>query len=825
MSLFVLVIVPRRRRGDDDQSADSLVFYRLSFIIHGSRWKVTRESGSFMFGQATNAPTTSYASSNHLTGREVEAKFGGSKTHDGVITTSQPPQIPPRIPPRRMQAAADSGSSAQKLWISSLTWHQRGMNGQRTMEPDLAGSDRARPVSPGGDEAREPVIWPRRHPLPPPWIPLGSPTHGARRGPADMGLDMGLDMGIMELSDRLDRMSIMVMTRSHSAHSPNSATNATPRFHLLSALAIQPLRRHPGALPVSFPGRSTGPRRGFIWHEAVARMDNDKTGGDAITSKLQADATETSQDGAKDHQDTPATHTHFANPVASHPRLLWRMVDVPALPFRAWRRLRFGSWQPDMNQAIVHHRTRSEIQPTILTLLDVLYNSLILTNTAPYLPVASLLNLAATSRDFRYLLYQTPGVFRHLDLSHVKTAQFNIAKAERGDVWHNVQLDEILTEDDFYSGPLRGIFSSLRRRSLLQDVQTLILDGLSVTADMCHEIINDPSYNVRILSIRDAKNLNQGKLRGALTYACRNTRPEGSPKLKALYVFGSQDAATVALATVSATQKSIGAGWNHKSHKALVSSLQTEEDLWWSKKGRIIARPVADDWASCLLACEGIISFDAVLCKGPRHRNSPMYGKTAVQADCGAAVATYAVGGCASCGKAPEGLTRTHSHTPASLPLLTPPPLLGSSIRAATTPRSLSESFVPRCTDCLRERYCACCNKWWCESCYIPGQGLQDGGITIVEYDGSWNSLENYETEFKPAKTKESIVTWMTRDHRNQLFSWFSNPENVCIVPCHNDASRGEEQSSGCSNVSEVANDNFDTGKIIQELLGVRHQL
>ena len=59
----------------------------------------------------------------------------------------------------------------------------------------------------------------------------------------------------------------------------------------------------------------------------------------------------------------------------------------------------------------------------------------------------------------------------------------------------------------FYSGPLRGIFAMLQRRDLLSCVQTLVLDGLSVTADLCNEIIADPRYNVSFLYISGVKNL------------------------------------------------------------------------------------------------------------------------------------------------------------------------------------------------------------------------------------------------------------------------------------------------------------------------------
>lgn len=144
------------------------------------------------------------------------------------------------------------------------------------------------------------------------------------------------------------------------------------------------------------------------------------------------------------------------------------------------------------------------------SLLDLFSNTLILYETIPSLPIATLLDLASTSKDIRALLFNTPGVFRHVDLSSIKSAQFDVAAVDHGgEVWRNAQLDENLTEDEFYSGPLRGIFYNLGRSNILANVQTLVLDGLSVTADLINDILVDPKFQVRILSIRETKNLNE----------------------------------------------------------------------------------------------------------------------------------------------------------------------------------------------------------------------------------------------------------------------------------------------------------------------------
>lgn len=83
------------------------------------------------------------------------------------------------------------------------------------------------------------------------------------------------------------------------------------------------------------------------------------------------------------------------------------------------------------------------------TLLFFLSNPLLLSLTVDYLSPSATVNLAATCRSFRSLVYGTPGVFRRLDLSQVRSAQFDIYPIDQGgEIWRNVQLDESLTEDE-----------------------------------------------------------------------------------------------------------------------------------------------------------------------------------------------------------------------------------------------------------------------------------------------------------------------------------------------------------------------------------------
>ena len=340
----------------------------------------------------------------------------------------------------------------------------------------------------------------------------------------------------------------------------------------------------------------------------------------------------------------------------------------------------------------------------------------------------------------------------------------------------------ILLADSFYSGPLRGIFSNLRRHNILRDVSTLILDGLSVTAELVHDIITDPTFSVKILSLRDAKNLNERKLRGALETACRRTRPDGTPRLKALYIFGAKEPLVSAAAdarscctTAPKRTETIGADWNQRSQEALTAALTKDEgDAWYVRRGKMVPRPIAQDWAHTLLACDGIIAFDAVLCRGPRHLNSPAFGKVNISSSGGPspnppshwAVATHALDGCAGCGSAPEGWTtwgesNNDDEAASRYPLLAPPPLHSSNVNIASCPSGatirphLATSckppmrFIPRCMECLRDRYCWGCHKWWCESCFVAG-GLdeQNNGLYYKVRDGlcteCWDKDFNY---------------------------------------------------------------------------------
>ena len=416
------------------------------------------------------------------------------------------------------------------------------------------------------------------------------------------------------------------------------------------------------------------------------------------------------------------------------------------------------------------------------SLIDILDNSLILKQLTPYIPIASRLALAATSKTICHILQSSPETYRYVDLSAWQSARVPDMAVDRGGVnWRSQRMDEALTEDDVYCGPLRGIFSRLAKRNALRSIHILILDGLTVPADLVAEIINDT--NVQILSIRQARQLNQRKLMQVLKYACRPTRAQHTPRLKGLYVFGPKDSTNALIRTASPSTlgegsaresqpegvmesdgAQIGASWNKRSQDALNTPI-VPFNPWYSPIGRMITKSeFLSEWAETLKACEGIIFFDAVLCRGPRH-DITKYSAGAAQ-HLGSneswlppAVADITLGpkGCVQCGTATEGAA-VHSVSPAEhLPLISPSPLHSSSIHAAQRPDGAFSASFPRlfarCSECLTGRWCERCNKWWDEQCYPSALT----GSRISEVRNAATALDQRRKD-KPKRTKDVRV-------------------------------------------------------------------
>lgn len=374
---------------------------------------------------------------------------------------------------------------------------------------------------------------------------------------------------------------------------------------------------------------------------------------------------------------------------------------------------------------------------------DALSNSLILDNIAPYLPVPSLMALSSTSRTLQAMITQTPYIFRRLDLTQCRGAQFPATLPTE---------DDDLIEDQVYSAPLRRIFSSLEKRSVLQDVRTLVLDGLSVPADLVADIILTDRFNVNILSIRECRHLNERKLMQTIQHAVRPTRPEGTPRVKGIYHFSSmkspQPRAPVrhryrdwwgsrmgsSRSSRSSSQAPSGDS-SDSGEKGSYHSLVSQQNEWYSSSGKLFKHSLEEGWAQTLQKCEGIIAFDAVLCRGPRH-DVDQYTLTSEEDSApsapllGPAIATVALGprGCDGCHSSPEGPAIWGQSPDAQFPLLSPVPLHLSSVGAAKRPGVVPDEhpcLIARCTDCLTDRWCHRCNKWFCSNCLPNPQRIR----------------------------------------------------------------------------------------------------
>jgi hypothetical protein len=361
---------------------------------------------------------------------------------------------------------------------------------------------------------------------------------------------------------------------------------------------------------------------------------------------------------------------------------------------------------------------------------EMLTNSLILDHMAPYLSVPSLMALSVTSRHLYDMVTKTPYIFRHLDLTRCRGAQLPTTP----------QQDDFQTEDEVYSAPLRHIFSSLGKRSILQDVRTLVLDGLSVPADLVADIILTDRFNVNILSIRECHHLNEHKLMQVIQHAVRPTRPQGTPRVKGIYFFSSVQKPPRAVArrryrdwwgsrvgsSRSPSQSpSNSSSDNEEDTVALPRRLQQNE--WYSPTGKIFKHTLEEGWARTIQKCQGIIAFDAVLCRGPRHdvnrytsANEEYPASEAPLLE--PAVATVALGprGCDGCHSSPEGPAIWGQSPDVHFPLLSPMPLHVSNVATAKRPEMIPGKhpfLIARCTDCLTDRWCHRCNKWFCSNC------------------------------------------------------------------------------------------------------------
>ncbi len=343
-----------------------------------------------------------------------------------------------------------------------------------------------------------------------------------------------------------------------------------------------------------------------------------------------------------------------------------------------------------------------------LTLWQILSNHLILFEVCPVLPVSTLLALAATSRSFARLIYNTPGVFRYLKLSTFH------GQPPRSEVKTFYETDYRgwtvggLTPRDQYAQDLLNVFDFLRQKAVLQDVTTLVLDGLNFPSALLSEVLCTEAFKIRLLSIRQVKLLGEDAVQRVLRYLIRPSRPKGSPKLQGIYCFNptskasSEDIQSLAAGVTTVAGAQLGTRYFHAPVERAKILQDSDIEPWYNGRGRILSPFTVDQtWADLLQACAGIISFNAVLC---RH---------CLQTYVRPRIATVSLRGCASCNSAPEGAAYPGASPVEHLPLLSPPPLHTSTVRAAQSPSTSGggvPAFLARCEDSLQDRWCQICN-------------------------------------------------------------------------------------------------------------------
>ena len=337
------------------------------------------------------------------------------------------------------------------------------------------------------------------------------------------------------------------------------------------------------------------------------------------------------------------------------------------------------------------------------TLLDLLSNHLILSNIAPCLPPASLLSLALASKSLYSLVFVTHSAYtlRYLDLSHLQQK------------WTGSWIEDCLTRT----------FHKLEKASILSHVTTLILDGLSIPAKTLPNIYPHDLSNVRILSIRNSLYLSEQGVINMLYNLIRPSRPEGSLKLKALYYFTPFWLQTNLPNHCSNPQISQGVtdAIGSQLGQSRNSLLDFRFDPSWTNSQGVLFNNEwqdRDEWIRLIEACKGLIAFDTVICHHALGSElPPSLANVALSPD-----------GCQKCHSAPEQ-PRIYGQTPAhDLPLLSPPPLFASTVKAAQclTPGENPKLYA-RCTQCLQDRRCERCNAWWCEDCYTPPSKHSEG--------------------------------------------------------------------------------------------------
>ena len=267
----------------------------------------------------------------------------------------------------------------------------------------------------------------------------------------------------------------------------------------------------------------------------------------------------------------------------------------------------------------------SENHALTISLLDLLSNDLILRHTSPYIGVRSLVSLAATSKAYQSIVYETPQAFQHVDLCGIRSLK-------RADKDSSVDDESAI---EVYTQTFNTLFSALESRHVLQDVRTLILDDLGVPSAILEEVLFSERFQIRLLSLRRSHRVYTTRMDEILRRLFRRHLPKlscvkGTLKPRGVYLFGQPSGVQEMLYLRDIMMRPQATGVTASMGAQLGASVQIANKLddygrndpygdspYGSMGLSNILRDIkwASEWPEILEACAGSISFDAVLCR------------------------------------------------------------------------------------------------------------------------------------------------------------------------------------------------------------------
>jgi hypothetical protein len=130
------------------------------------------------------------------------------------------------------------------------------------------------------------------------------------------------------------------------------------------------------------------------------------------------------------------------------------------------------------------------------TFLDLISSELVLISITAYLPVDALLALAATNREIREAMFDTPGVWRTIDLSEM-----------------------------YYDLDTEALVRFFRKPFISRDCRQLILDGLLFDHEFLDQILTREMSQIVSISLVSCPNLNGDQLVKLIDYLRRPSAP------------------------------------------------------------------------------------------------------------------------------------------------------------------------------------------------------------------------------------------------------------------------------------------------------------